>query len=170
MTAAELEAARKQLLVRREEILQAMAPFQDRLDALDAEVRDLDREMRARERRARHETRKSIQERAKTGDLPTLPAALGVRDLFPASTPLAEVPCALTTGGTVRIGFAGKPGVLYFTDGTSATSVTTWDDACLAYARGLTFGTRQLPGIRVHFVDTGGTEKVVAPDDVVVLA
>lgn len=144
----------------------AMAPHQAQLRELRARSGEISTERRRRDRARQIATRAQVRERARSGEMPSLAEALAIDGMVPDTTPLADVPLFLRTGGQVRLGYATRPGPISLTDGRQNRSATTWGQVRDLYAAGWEVGSAGVPGVRVH-VPGSRVERVVEATDVV---
>jgi hypothetical protein len=148
----------------------AMAPYEQRLREIRTRATELATERRRRERAQQVAQRAGVREAAKSGDMPSLAAALAsAEELFDAATVLTEVHAFLSTGGEVGFGFATRPGTMTFTDGRQQRQARTWGEARDLHALGWDPGAPGVPGVRVHLAGSR-VERVVPAADVVLSA
>ncbi len=151
------------------ETVAAMSPHQAQLRELRARSGQVATERRRRERAAHIAARAAVREQARSGEMPTVVEALAGAAVVPDTTPLAEVPAFLASGGEVRFGYATRPGAIAFTDGRQSRSARTWGEARQLYSDGWEAGSPGVPGVRVHLVGSR-VERVVDATEVVVRA
>jgi hypothetical protein len=145
----------------------AMAPYEQHLREIRTRATELATERRRRERAQQVSHRAGVRQAAKSGDMPSLGAALAsVDELVDATTPLTDVRAFLSTGGEVGFGFATRPGTMTFTDGRQQQQARTWGEARALHALGWDPGAPGVPGVRVHLAGSR-VERVVAATDVV---
>ena len=165
---AALEAAGAELQAAERATIAAMAPYDRRLREIRARMSELATERRRRERAAQVAQRAGVREAAKTGGMPSLPAALESGEtLFDDAAALQTIRAFLSTGGEVGFGFATRPGAIAFTDGRRQRQARTWGEARSLYAEGWEPGAPGIPGVRVHLAGSR-VERVASAAEVVV--
>jgi hypothetical protein len=165
-----LDALGAQLQATERATVAAMSPYEQHLREIRTRVTELATERRRRERAQQVATRAGVREAAKSGDMPSLAAALaGGEELFDAATALTDVHAYLSTGGEVGFGFATRPGTMTFTDGRQQRQVRTWGEARELHQLGWDPGAPGVPGVRVHLAGSR-VERVVSAADVVLTA
>lgn len=166
---AGLEALGAGLQATERATIAAMAPYEQHLREIRTRATELATERRRRERAQQVAQRAGVREAAKSGDMPSLEAALASRDeLYEPATPLTDVRAFLSTGGGVGFGFATRPGTMTFTDGRQQRMARTWGDARELHSLGWDPGAPGVPGVRVHLA--GSRVERVVPASEVVLA
>jgi hypothetical protein len=165
-----LDALGAQLQATERATVAAMAPYEQHLREIRTRATELATERRRRERAQQVAHRAGVREAAKSGDMPSLAAALASSDeLFARDTVLTAVHAFLSTGGEVGFGFATRPGTMTFTDGRQQRQAKTWGEARELHALGWDPGAPGIPGVRVHLAGSR-VERVVAATDVVLSA
>ena len=167
LTEPELDAAAAAMQAASRAITAAMAPYERHLGEARSRLAQIATERRRRERAAQVAQRAGVRDQAKSGQMPTLTAALTGDAQIDADTPLTAVHAFLGTGGEIGFGFATRPGTIAFTDGRQQAQARTWGEARALHAQGWDPGTPGIPGVRIHLAGTR-VERVVTPDDVVV--
>ncbi len=162
-----LDALGAQLQTTERATIAAMAPYEQHLREIRTRATELATERRRRERAQQVAQRAGVREAAKSGDMPSLAAALAAgEELFEPSTVLTDVHAFLSTGGEVGFGFATRPGTLTFTDGRQQRQAKTWGEARELHALGWEPGAPGIPGVRVHLAGSR-VERVVPATEVV---
>ncbi len=165
-----LDALGAQLQATERATVAAMAPYEQHLREIRTRATELATERRRRERAQQVAHRAGVREAAKSGDMPSLAAALASsEELFSNETVLTAVHAFLSTGGEVGFGFATRPGTMTFTDGRQQRQAKTWGEAREFHALGWDPGAPGTPGVRVHLAGSR-VERVVAATDVVLSA
>ncbi|TMB91212.1 MAG: hypothetical protein E6J45_06765 [Chloroflexi bacterium] len=167
LSEAELDAAAAALQAAARATTAAMAPYERHLGEARSRLAQIATERRRRERAAQVAQRAGVREGAKSGQMPTLAAALAGDATIDGDTPLTAVHAFLGTGGEIGFGFATRPGTIAFSDGRQQAQARTWGEARELHARGWDPGTPGIPGVRIHLAGTR-VERVVGPEDVVV--
>jgi hypothetical protein len=165
-----LDALGAQLQATDRATVAAMAPYEQHLREIRTRATELATERRRRERAQQVAHRAGVREAAKSGDMPSLAAALASSDeLFEPATVLTAVHAFLSTGGEVGFGFATRPGTMTFTDGRQQRQAKTWGEARELHALGWDPGAPGIAGVRVHLAGSR-VERVVPATDVVLRA
>jgi hypothetical protein len=161
--AAELQATERATIA-------AMAPYEQHLREIRTRATELATERRRRERALQVAQRAGVREAAKSGEMPSLAAALAsAEELFDPATALNDMQAFLSTGGGVGFGFATRPGTIAFSDGRQQRQARTWGEARELHALGWDPGAPGIPGVRVHLAGSR-VERVVPAADVVLSA
>ena len=165
-----LDALGAQLQATERATIAAKAPYEQHLREIRTRATELATERRRRERAQQVAHRAGVREAAKSGDMPSLAAALASsEELFSNETVLTAVHAFLSTGGEVGFGFATRPGTMTFTDGRQQRMARTWGDARELHALGWDPGAPGVPGVRVHLAGSR-VERVVPASEVVLAA
>jgi hypothetical protein len=145
------------------------APYDRHLGEIRARLAQIATEQRRRERAAHVAQRAGVRQAARSGDMPSLQAALDGETRVAGETPLHALRWFLSSGGEVSLGFATRPGTLAFTDGRQQRQARTWGEAIELHLAGWDPGTPGIPGVRVHLAGSR-VERVVPATDVVLEA
>ena len=163
----ELDAAAAALQTAARATTAAMAPYERHLGEVRSRLAQIGTERRRRERAAQVAQRAGVRAGARSGQMPTLIAALSGDAPIEDDTPLTALHAFLGSGGEIGFGFATRPGTIAFTDGRQHVQARTWGEARDLHGRGWDPGTPGIPGVRIHLVGTR-VERVVTSDEVVV--
>jgi hypothetical protein len=150
-------------------IMAEMAPLEEALGRLRAQVQQVVSEQKKRERGRHLKARMQVRTTVAQGEMATLQqVAESSNDLVPASTALAGLRFFRDSGTEVGLGYAtAREPTVWMTNGTSTAGVKTVAEIRSRYLEGWDFGTAAHHGVRVH-IPNSRTEKVVQPSEVFV--
>src|SRR2546429_7672658 len=165
-----LEQASDDELARRiREIMAEMAPLEEALGRLRAQIQQVVSEQKKRERSQHLKARMQVRTTVAQGQMPTLQqVAESSNDLVPPDTALAGLRFFRDSGTEIGLGYAtGREPTIWMTNGASTAAVKTVADIRARYLDGWDFGTAQHPGVRIH-IPNSRTEKILQASEVFV--
>jgi hypothetical protein len=163
-----LEQASDDELARRvREIMSEMAPLEEALGRLRAQVQQVASEQKKRERSQHLKARMQVRTTVGQGQMPTLQqVAESSNDLVPPGAPLASLRFFRDSGTEVGLGYAtAREPAVWMTNGSSTATVKTIAEIRSRYLEGWDFGTAAHPGVRIH-IPNSRTEKILAASEV----
>src|SRR5438067_2243263 len=149
------------------EIMAEMAPLEEALGRLRAQIQQVASEQKKRERAQHLKARMQVRTTVAQGQMPTLQqVAESSNDLVPPDASLAGLRFFRDSGTEIGLGYAtGREPTIWMTNGSSTDAVKTVADIRSRYLKGWDFGTVAHPGVRIH-IPNSRTEKIVQPSDV----
>lgn len=165
-----LEQLSDEELARRiHEIMAEMAPLEEALGRLRAQIQQAVSEQKRRERSRHLKARMQVRTTVAQGQMPTLQqVAESSNDLVPPQTPLAGLKFFRDSGTEVGLGYAtAREPTVWMTNGSSTAALKTVAEIRSRYIEGWDFGTAAHAGVRIH-IPNSRTEKVVQPTEVYV--
>src|SRR5947209_10877988 len=167
---ANLDQASDEELARRiREIMAEMAPLEEALGRLRAQIQQVASEQKKRERSQHLKARMQVRTTVAQGQMPTLQqVAESSNDLVPPDASLAGLRFFRDSGTEIGLGYAtGREPTIWMTNGSSTDAVKTVADIRARYLDGWDFGTAQHPGVRIHITNSR-TEKILQASEVFV--
>src|SRR5438046_6741242 len=165
-----LEQASDDELARRvREIMAEMAPLEEALGRLRAQIQQVVSEQKKRERSQHLKARMQVRTTVAQGQMPTLQqVAESSNDLVPPGTTLTGLRFFRDSGTEIGLGYAtGREPTIWMTNGSNTAAVKTVADIRARYLDGWDFGTAQHPGVRIH-IPNSRTEKILQSFEVFV--
>src|SRR5438876_8200947 len=165
---ANLDQASDEELARRiREIMAEMAPLEEALGRLRAQIQQVVSEQKKRERSQHLKARMQVRTTVAQGQMPTLQqVAESSNDLVPPDTTLAGLRFFRDSGTEIGLGYAtAREPSVWMTNGTSTVAVKTIAEIRSRHLDGWDLGTAAHPGVRIH-IPNSRTEKIVQPSDV----
>ena len=165
-----LEQASDDELARRvREIMAEMAPLEEALGRLRAQIQQVVSEQKKRERAHHLKARMQVRTTVAQGQMPTLQqVAESSNDLVPPEAALKDLRFFRDSGTEVGVGYAtAREPTVWMTNGSNTAAVQTIADIRSRYLEGWDFGTAQHPGVRIH-IPNSRTEKILPASDVFV--
>jgi len=161
------QASDEELARRVREIMAEMAPLEEALGRLRAQIQQLVSEQKKRERSQHLKARMQVRTTVAQGHMPTLQqVAESSNDLVPPDTTLAGLRFFRDSGTEIGLGYAtAREPSVWMTNGTSTVAVKTIAEIRSRHLDGWDFGTAAHPGVRIH-IPNSRTEKIVQPSDV----
>src|SRR5256712_13893168 len=163
-----LEQASDEELARRvREIMAEMAPLEEALGRLRAQIQQVVSEQKKRERSQHLKARMQVRTTVAQGQLPTLQqVAESSNDLVPPGTALTGLVFFRDSGTEVGLAYAtAREPTVWMTNGSSTAAVKTVAEIRSRYLEGWDFGTAQHPGVRIH-IPNSRTEKILQASEV----
>ena len=163
-----LEQASDEELARRvREIMAEMAPLEEALGRLRAQIQQVVSEQKKRERSQHLKARMQVRTTVAQGQMPTLQqVAESSNDLVPPEASLASLRFFRDSGTEVGLGYAtAREPTVWMTNGSSTAAVKTIAEIRSRYLDGWDFGTAAHPGVRIH-VPNSRTEKILQASEV----
>ena len=163
------QATDEELAGRVREIMAEMAPLEEALGRLRAQIQQVVSEQKRRERSQQLKSRMQVRTTVAQGQMPTLQqVAESSNDLVPPETALAALKFFRDSGTEVGLGYAtARTPTVWMTNGSSTAAVKTIAEIRARYLEGWDFGTAAHPGVRIH-IPNSRTEKVIQPSEVFV--
>jgi hypothetical protein len=151
------------------EIMAEMAPLEEALGRLRAQIQQAVSEQKRRERSRHLKSRLQVRTTVAQGQMPTLQqVAESSNDLVPPQTPLAALKFFRDSGTEVGLGYAtAREPTVWMTNGSSTAALKTVAEIRFRYVEGWDFGTAAHAGVRIH-IPKSRTEKLVQPTEVYV--
>src|SRR6266550_428064 len=165
-----LEQASDEELARRvREIMAEMAPLEEALGRLRAQIQQVVSEQKKRERSQHLKARMQVRTTVAQGQMPTLQqVAESSNDLVPPDAALAGLRFFRDSGTEVGLGYAtAREPTVWMSNGSSTAAVRAVADIRARYLDGWDFGTAQHPGVRIH-IPNSRTEKILQASEVFV--
>ena len=165
-----LEDVTDEELARRvREIMAEMAPLEEALGRLRAQIQQVVSEQKRRERTQHMKSRMQVRTTVAQGQMPTLQqVAESSNDLVPPETLLAALTFFRDSGTEIGLGYAtAREPTVWMTNGSSTAAVKTIAEIRARYLEGWDFGTAAHPGVRIH-IPNSRTEKIFQPAEVYV--
>src|SRR5256884_4190859 len=167
---ANLDQASDDELARRiREIMAEMAPLEEALGRLRAQIQQVVSEQKKRERSQHLKARMQVRTTVAQGQMPTLQqVAESSNDLVPPDAALAGLRFFRDSGTEVGLGYAtAREPTVWMTNGSSTAAVKTVAAIRSRYLEGWDFGTAAHSGVRIH-IPNSRTEKIVKAAEVFV--
>ena len=163
------QATDEELARRVREIMAEMAPLEEALGRLRAQIQQVVSEQKRRERTQHIKSRMQVRTTVAQGQMPTLQQiAESSNDLVPPETPLTGLQFFRDSGTEIGLGYATtREPTVWMTNGSSTTAVKTIAEIRARYLEGWDFGTAAHPGVRIH-IPNSRTEKILRPSEVYV--
>jgi len=151
------------------EIMAEMAPLEEALGRLRAQIQQVVSEQKKRERSHHLKARMQVRTNVAQGQMPTLQqVAESSNDLVPPEMTLAGLRFFRDSGTEVGMGYAtAREPTVWMTNGTSTVAVKTIAEIRSRYLDGWDFGTAAHPGVRIH-IPNSRTEKILQASEVFV--
>src|SRR5436305_157302 len=164
------QASDEELARRVREIMAEMAPLEEALGRLRAQIQQLVSEQKKRERSQHLKARMQVRTTVAQGQMPTLQqVAESSNDLVPPGTALTGLRFFRDSGTEIGLGYAtGREPTVWMTNGSNTSAVKTIAEVRSRYLEGWDFGTAQHPGVRIH-IPNSRTEKILQASEVFVL-
>jgi len=165
-----LEQLSDEELARRvREIMAEMAPLEEALGRLRAQIQQAASEQKRRERSRHLKSRMQVRTIVAQGQMPTLQqVAESSNDLVAPETPLGALKFFRDSGTEVGLGYAtAREPTVWMTNGSSTAALKTVAEIRTRYIEGWDFGTAAHAGVRIH-IPNSRTEKLVEPTEVFV--
>src|SRR5256714_5269097 len=165
-----LEQASDDELARRvREIMAEMAPLEEALGRLRAQIQQVVSEQKKRERSQHLKARMQVRTTVAQGQMPTLQqVAESSNDLVPPVTALGGLRFFRDSGTEVGLGYAtAREPTVWMTNGRSTAAVKTVAEIRSRYLEGWDFGTAAHSGVRIH-IPNSRTEKILQASEVFV--
>jgi hypothetical protein len=165
------EASDEELEHRVRAIIAEMAPLEENLGRLRAQIQQVVSEQKKRERSRHLKLRMQVRTTVAQGAMPTLQqVAESSNDLVPADAPLKGLRFFRDSGTEVGLGYAtAREPTIWMTNGSSTAAVKTVGEIRSRYLEGWDFGTAAHPGVRIH-IPNSRTEKIIQPSEVFIRA
>src|ERR1700730_8895749 len=156
------QASDEDLARRVREIMAEMAPLEEALGRLRAQIQQVASEQKKRERSQHLKARMQVRTTVAQGQMPTLQqVAESSNDLVPPDASLARLRFFRDSGTEIGLGYAtGREPMVWMTNGSSTAAVKTVGDIRSRYLEGWDFGTAAHPGVRIH-IPNSRTEKIL---------
>src|SRR5437899_8918800 len=163
------QASDEELARRVREIMAEMAPLEEALGRLRAQIQQLVSEQKKRERSQHLKARMQVRTTVAQGQMPTLQqVAESSNDLVPPDTTLAGLRFFRDSGTEIGLGYAtAREPSVWMTNGTSTAAVKTVAEIRSRFLEGWDFGSGQHPGVRIH-IPNSRTEKILQSAEVFV--
>lgn len=161
------QATDDELAQRVREIMAEMAPLEEALGRLRAQIQQVVSEQKRRERTQHIKSRMQVRTTVAQGQMPTLQqVAESSNDLVPPETPLAALTFFRDSGTEIGLGYAtAREPTIWMTNGSSTAAIKTIAEIRARYLDGWDFGTVAHPGVRIH-IPNSRTEKILQPGEV----
>jgi hypothetical protein len=161
------QASDDELAHRVREMMGEMAPLEEALGRLRAQIQKGVSGQKKRERSQHLKARMQIRTTVAQGQMPTLQqVAESSNDLVPPDASLAGLRFFRDSGTEIGLGYAtGREPTVWMTNGSSTAGVKTIAEIRTRYLDGWDFGTAQHPGVRMH-IPNSRTEKIVQASEV----
>src|SRR6202035_3402090 len=163
------QASDEDLARRVREIMAEMAPLEEALGRLRAQIQQVASEQKKRERSRHLKARMQVRTTVAQGQMPTLQqVAESSNDLVPPDASLAGLRFFRDSGTEIGLGYAtGREPTVWMTNGSSTAAIKTVAEIRSRYVDGWDFGTAALPGVRIH-IPNSRTEKILQASEVFV--
>src|SRR6266513_2709369 len=151
------------------EIMAEMAPLEEALGRLRAQIQQVVSEQKKRERSQHLKARMQVRTTVAQGEMPTLQqVAESSNDLVPPEASLSGLRFFRDSGTEVGLGYAtAHEPTVWMTNGSSTAAIKTIAEIRSRFLEGWDFGTAQHPGIRIH-IPNSRTEKILQASEVFV--
>jgi len=161
------QATDEELARRVREIMAEMAPLEEALGRLRAQIQQVASEQKKRERAQHLKTRMQVRTTVAQGQMPTLQqVAESSNELVPSEATLASLKFFRDSGTEIGLGYAtAREPTVWMTNGSSTAAVKTIAEVRARYLEGWDFGTAAHPGVRMH-IPNSRTEKIVQASEV----
>src|SRR5438128_3643560 len=158
-----------ELAQRVREIMAQMAPLEEALGRLRAQIQQVVSEQKKRERSQHLKARMQVRTTVAQGQMPTLQqVAESSNDLVPPEASLAGLRFFRDSGTEIGLGYAtAREPTVWMTNGSSTAAVKTIAEIRSRYLDGWDFGTAAHPGVRIH-IPNSRTEKILQSAEVFV--
>jgi len=149
------------------DIMAEMAPLEEALGRLRAQIQQVVSEQKKRERSQHLKARMQVRTTVAQGQMPTLQqVAESSNDLVPPDTALAGLRFFRDSGTEVGLGYAtAREPTVWMTNGSSTAAVKTIAEIRARYIDGWDFGTAAHSGVRIH-VPNSRTEKILGATEI----
>src|SRR2546421_12469104 len=163
------QATDDELARRGRHIMAEMAPLEEALGRLRAQIQQVVSEQKKRERTQHLKSRMQVRTTVAQGQMPTLQqVAESSNDLVPPDASLAGLRFFRDSGTEIGLGYAtGREPTVWMTNGSSTAAVKTVAEIRSRFLEGWDFGTAAHPGVRIH-IPNSRTEKILQPSEVFV--
>ena len=163
------QATDDELARRVRDIMAEMAPLEEALGRLRAQIQQVVSEQKKRERSQHLKARMQVRTTVAQGQMPNLQqVAESSNDLVPPDTALAGLRFFRDSGTEVGLGYAtAREPTVWMTNGSNTAAVKAVAEIRARYVDGWDFGTAAHPGVRIHIPNTR-TEKIVPASEIVV--
>jgi hypothetical protein len=161
------QATDEELARRVREIMAEMAPLEEALGRLRAQIQQVVSEQKRRERAQHLKARMQVRTTVAQGEMPTLQqVAESSNDLVPSELGLKDLRFFRDSGTEVGLGYAtAREPSVWMTNGSNTIAVKTIREIRDRYLEGWDFGTAAHAGVRIHIPNTR-TEKLLEPSQV----
>ena len=161
------QATDDELARRIREIMAEMAPLEEALGRLRAQIQQVVSEQKKRERSQHLKARMQVRTTVAQGQMPTVQqVAESSNDLVPPDAALAGLRFFRDSGTEVGLGYAtAREPTVWMTNGSSTAAVKTIAEIRSRFLEGWDFGTGQHPGVRIH-IPNSRTEKILQASEV----
>jgi hypothetical protein len=151
------------------DIMAEMAPLEEALGRLRAQVQQVVSEQKKRERSQHLKARMQVRTTVAQGQMPTLQqVAESSNDLVPPDSTLSSLRFFRDSGTEVGLGYAtAREPTVWMTNGSSTAGVKTVAEIRTRYLEGWDFGTAAHTGVRIH-IPNSRTEKILQASEVFV--
>jgi hypothetical protein len=167
-----LDQATDEDLARRvREIMAEMAPLEEALGRLRAQIQQVVSEQKRRERSQHLKARMQVRTTVAQGQMATLQqVAESSNDLVPPEAALKDLRFFRDSGTEVGLGYAtAREPTVWMTNGSTTAALKTVAEIRARYLEGWDFGTAAHRGVRIH-IPNSRTEKILEPAEVFVRA
>jgi hypothetical protein len=163
------QATNDDLARRVRDIMTEMAPLEEALGRLRAQIQQVVSEQKKRERSQHLKARMQVRTTVAQGQMPTLQqVAESSNDLVPPDSTLSGLRFVRDSGTEVGLGYAtAREPTVWMTNGASTVAIKTVAEIRTRYTDGWDFGTAAHSGVRIH-IPNSRTEKIVQASDVFV--
>jgi hypothetical protein len=163
------QASDDDLARRVREIMAEMAPLEEALGRLRAQIQQVASEQKKRERSQHLKARMQVRTTVAQGQMPTLQqVAESSNDLVPADAALRTLRFFRDSGTEIGLGYASaREPTVWMTNGSSTAAVKTVAEIRSRYVDGWDFGTGAHGGVRIH-IPNSRTEKIIQASEVFV--
>ncbi len=149
-------------------LLAEMAPREQELAAMRAQLQTVATEQRRRERARQRQARMDVRTIVAEGEMATLEQAVQDEERFRGDIPLTQLLFFRDSGTRVGLGYAtAREPTFFMTDGARQEPVRSLGQARARYREGWEFGTAQHLGVRIH-IPNSRTEKVLPATEIFV--
>jgi hypothetical protein len=161
------QVADEELERRVREIMAEMAPLEEALGRLRAQIQQVVSEQKKRERSRHLKARLQVRTTVAQGEMATLQqVAESSNDLVPPDMALAALRFFRDSGTEVGLGYAtAREPSLFMTNGSGTLAVKTVAEIRARYLEGWDFGTAAHAGVRIH-IPNSRTEKILPASEV----
>src|ERR1700675_623050 len=163
------QASDDQLAQRVRDIMAEMAPLEEALGRLRAQIKQVVSEQKKRERLQHLKARMQVRTTVAQGQMPTLQqVAESSNDLVPPDTSLAGLRFFRDSGTEVGLGYAtAREPTVWMTNGSNTAAIKTLAEIRARYLEGWDFGTAAHSGVRIH-IPNSRTEKILEAPEIFV--
>jgi hypothetical protein len=161
------QASDEDLARRVREIMAEMAPLEEALGRLRAQIQQVASEQKKRERSQHLKARMQVRTTVAQGQMPTLQqVAESSNDLVPPDSLLAGLRFFRDSGTEVGLGYAtAREPTVWMTNGSTTAAVKSVAEIRTRYLEGWDFGTAAHAGVRIH-IPNSRTEKILQASEV----